>query len=64
MKKSIYFLLLTALLLATSTNPIYTFPVPLGGLNIQGTYRIYAGLTVAAGGTNIAIAINAVGGDY
>ena len=54
----------TVTALATSTNPIYTLPVPLGGLNIQGTYRIYAGLTVAAGGTNIAIAINAVGGDY
>jgi hypothetical protein len=50
--------------LATTANTAYTLPVPLGGLNIPATYRIYAGLTVAAGGTNIAIAINAVGGDY
>jgi hypothetical protein len=48
----------------TTANTVYTLPVPLGGLNIPATYRIYAGLTVAAGGTNIAIAINAVGGDY
>jgi hypothetical protein len=50
--------------LATTANTAYTLPVPLGGLNIPATYRIYAGLTVAAGGTNIASAINAVGGDY
>jgi hypothetical protein len=48
----------------TTANTVYTLPLPLGGLNIPATYRIYAGLTVAAGGTNIAIAINAVGGDY
>ena len=28
------------------------------------TYRIYAGTTVAAGGTNIAIAVSAFGGNY
>jgi hypothetical protein len=50
--------------LATSANTVYTLPVPLVGLNIPATYRIYAGLTVAAGGTNIAIAVNAIGGDY
>ena len=50
--------------LATTANTVYTLPVPLGGLNIPATYRIYAGLTVAAGGTNIAIAVSAVGGDY
>jgi len=50
--------------LATAANTVYTLPVPLGGLNIPASYRIYAGLTVAAGGTAIAIAINAVGGDY
>jgi len=50
--------------LATSANTVYALPVPLGGLNIPANYRIYAGLTVAAGGTNIAIAVNAVGGDY
>ena len=48
----------------TTANTVYTLPVPLGGLNIPASYKIYAGLTVAAGGTNIAIAINAVGGDY
>ena len=37
---------------------------PTGGLNIPASYRIYAGLTVAAGGTNIAIAVSAFGGDY
>ena len=50
--------------LATSANTVYTVALPLGGLNIPASYRIYAGLTVAAGGTNIAIAINAIGGDY
>jgi len=48
----------------TTANTVYTLPVPLGGLNIPASYKIYAGLTVAAGGTNIAISINAVGGDY
>ena len=50
--------------LATSANTAYSLALPLGGLNIPASYRIYAGLTVAAGGTNIAIAVNAVGGDY
>lgn len=50
--------------LATSANTVYAVSLPLGGLNIPASYRIYAGLTVAAGGTNIAIAINAIGGDY
>jgi hypothetical protein len=50
--------------LGTTANTVYTLPVPLGGLNIPATYRLYGGLTVAVGGTNIAIAINAVGGDY
>ena len=48
----------------TTANPVYSIPVPVGGLNLPATYRIYAGLTVAAGGTNIAIAVNVVGGDY
>jgi len=38
--------------------------IPSVGLNIQGTYRIYAGATVAAGGTNIGIAVSAFGGNY
>jgi hypothetical protein len=33
-------------------------------LNIPATYRVYAGLTVAAGGTNIGIAVSAFGGNY
>jgi hypothetical protein len=48
----------------TTANTVYSLALPLGGLNLPASYRIYAGLTVAAGGTNIAIAINAVGGDY
>jgi hypothetical protein len=48
----------------TTANTVYSLALPLGGLNLPASYRLYAGLTVAAGGTNIAIAINAVGGDY
>jgi len=50
--------------LGTSALTVYALPVPTGGLNLPASYRIYAGTTVAAGGTNIAIAVNAVGGDY
>lgn len=50
--------------LGTSALPVYALPVPVGGLNLPASYRIYAGTTVAAGGTNIAIAVQAVGGDY
>ena len=50
--------------LGTSALAVYALPVPVGGLNLPATYRIYAGTTVAAGGTNIAIAVSAVGGDY
>lgn len=49
---------------STTANTVYGLAVPVGGLNIPAGYRIYAGLTVAAGGTNIAIAINTIGGDY
>lgn len=38
--------------------------LPVNGLNLPASYRIYGGLTVAAGGTNIAIAMSAFGGDY
>lgn len=48
----------------TAANPVYSLAVPTGGLNIPATYRIYAGMTVAIGGTSIAAAINIVGGDY
>jgi len=50
--------------LATSALTTYPLTLPLNGLNIPATYRIYAGTTVAAGGTNIAIAISAFGGNY
>jgi hypothetical protein len=50
--------------LATSALTTYPLTLPLNGLNIPTSYRIYAGLTVAAGGTNIAIAISAFGGNY
>jgi len=43
---------------------VYPAILPVGGLNLPAGFRIYAGLTVAAGGTNIAIALNAFGGDY
>ena len=51
---------------ALSTTQLTTYPLtlPLNGLNIPATYRIYGGLTVAAGGTNIAIAMSAFGGNY
>ena len=50
--------------LATSALTTYSLTIPSGGLNIPATYRIYAGLTVAAGGTSIAIAVSAFGGNY
>jgi hypothetical protein len=50
--------------LGTTALTVYALPVPTGGLNLPASYRIYAGTTVAAGGTNIAIAVQAVGGDY
>lgn len=50
--------------LATSALTVYQLPLPVGGLNVPASYRIYAGTTVAAGGTNIAIAVNAFGGNY
>jgi hypothetical protein len=51
---------------ALGTTALTTYPLtlPLNGLNIPASYRIYGGLTVAAGGTNIAIALSAFGGDY
>ena len=50
--------------LGTSALTTYPLTLPTGGLNITGTYRIYAGATVAAGGTNIGIAVSAFGGNY
>lgn len=51
---------------ALGTSALITYPLtlPTGGLNLPASYRIYAGLTVAAGGTNIAIALSAFGGNY
>lgn len=50
--------------LATGALTTYPLTLPTNGLNIPASYRIYAGLTVAAGGTNIAIAVSAFGGNY
>ena len=50
--------------LGTSALTVYSLTLPVGGLNIPASYRIYAGTTVAAGGTNIAIAVSAFGGNY
>jgi len=50
--------------LGTSALTTYSLTLPVNGLNLPATYRIYAGTTVAAGGTNIAIAVNAFGGNY
>jgi hypothetical protein len=50
--------------LGTSALTTYPLTLPLNGLNIPASYRIYGGLTVAAGGTNIAIAMSAFGGNY
>jgi hypothetical protein len=50
--------------LATSALTTYPLTIPSVGLNIPATYRIYAGTTVAAGGTNIAVAVTAFGGNY
>jgi hypothetical protein len=48
----------------TSANPVYSIPVPVGGLNLPAGYKIYAGMTVAIGGTAIAAAVITLGGDY
>jgi len=51
---------------ALSSTQLTTYPLtlPLNGLNIPASYRIYAGTTVAVGGTALAIAISAFGGNY
>jgi hypothetical protein len=50
--------------LGTAVIAANTLTLPTGGLNLPASYRIYAGSTVAAGGTAIAFLINAIGGDY
>lgn len=54
----------TVTALGTSALTTYPLTLPTNGLNIPNGYRIYGGLTVAAGGTNIAIALSAFGGNY
>lgn len=54
----------TVTALGTSALTTYPLTLPSGGLNIPAGYRLYGGLTVAAGGTNIAIALSAFGGNY
>lgn len=51
----------TVTALATSTNPVYTFPL---NRSLPAGYKIYAGLTVAIGGTNCALQVSPVAGDY
>ena len=50
--------------LGTSALTVNYLTLPTGGLNLPAGYRLYAGSTVAAGGTNIAFAVSAIGGDY
>jgi hypothetical protein len=50
--------------LGTTALTIFPLTIPNVGLNIPATYRIYAGTTVAPGGTNIAVAVSAFGGNY
>jgi hypothetical protein len=50
--------------LGTSALTTYSLTLPVNGLNLPASYRIYAGTTVAAGGTNVAIAVSALGGNY
>ena len=54
----------TVTALGTSALTTYPLTLPVNGLNLPSSYRIYAGLTIAAGGTNIAIAITSYGGNY
>jgi hypothetical protein len=50
--------------LGTSVLTVNFLTLPTGGLNLPAGYKLYAGSTVAAGGTNIAFAVQAIGGDY
>lgn len=47
--------------LATSKNAVFTLPVNKA---IPAGYRIYAGTTIAVGGTNCALLVCPVAGDY
>jgi hypothetical protein len=48
---------------ALATGALNTFTLPIN-LSIPAGYRVFAGLTTAVGGTNCAILITPVGGDY
>lgn len=48
----------------TSGSPDYFITLPTGGLNLPAGYRLYGGIQTAVGGTNLAIIITAVGGDF
>lgn len=53
--------------LATGTLPSYNVLAGTpyaGGISLPAGYKIYAGTTVAAGGTNIAVLVTVQGGDY
>jgi len=53
--------------LATGTLPSYNALANTpyaGGISLPAGYKIYAGTTVAAGGTNIAVLVTVQGGDY
>ncbi len=51
----------TNVALATAKNPVFTLPV---GKVIPAGYKVYAGLTVAVGGTNCALLVCPTAGDY
>jgi len=48
--------------LATGVNPFYELSANIP--NIPANHRIYAGLTVAVGGTNAALLVSCYGGNY
>lgn len=51
----------TVTALATSKNPVYTVSV---NQSIPAGYKVFAGTTVAVGGTNCALQVSANAGDY
>jgi hypothetical protein len=63
-------ILLGEVLIPATTNPMtngspdYFIALPVGGLNLPAGFRLYGGIQTAVGGTNLAIAIAAVGGDF
>ncbi len=51
----------TVTALATAINPVFAVPV---NISIPAGYKIFAGTTVAVGGTNCALLVSAQAGDY